>query len=314
MVVELRHLRYFVTVAAERSFSRASEKLHIAQPPLSRQIQQLEKELGTQLLHRGRPITLTDSGRYFFEQALQVLQRTDEIRAITQRIGAGKKRQFGIGFVATALYSPLPRIIRSFRISVPNVEIGLSELTTLEQAAALKEGRIDIGFGRLRFEDDALTSHVLREEKLSIVVPDGHALSRRKRPLKLKQTLDEPLILYPMTPRPSYADQVLSFYRKRELTPKVGFEVRALQTALGLVAAGVGITLVPSSVRPLGRNDVRYLALDEEITSPLIVSFRSNDGSPLLARFLDSIRELDPRAPAELSIKVPMQTSTRLST
>jgi DNA-binding transcriptional LysR family regulator len=93
MVVELRHLRYFVTVAAERSFSRASEKLHIAQPPLSRQIQQLEEELGTQLLHRGRPITLTESGRYFFEQALQVLQRTDEIRAMARRIGAGKKRQ-----------------------------------------------------------------------------------------------------------------------------------------------------------------------------------------------------------------------------
>jgi DNA-binding transcriptional LysR family regulator len=312
--MELRHLRYFVTVAAERSFSRASEKLHIAQPPLSRQIQQLEKELGIQLLHRGRPITLTESGRYFFEQALQVLQRTDEIRAMARRIGAGKKQQFGIGFVATVLYSLLPELIRSFRLSAPNVEIGLSELTTLEQAAALKEGRIDIGFGRLRFEDDALTSHVLREEKLSIVVPDGHALSRHKRPLKLKQTVDEPLILYPMTPRPSYADQVLSFYRRLGLAPKVGFEVRALQTALGLVAAGVGITLVPSSVRPLGRNDVRYLGLDEEITSPIIVSFRSNDGSPLLARFLDSIRELDPGAPAELSVKFLMQTSTRLST
>src|SRR6185369_11928607 len=160
-------------VAAERSFSRASEKLHIAQPPLSRQIQKLEKELGTQLLHRGRPITLTESGRYFFEQALQVLQRTDEIRAMAQRIGAGKKRQFGIGFVASTLYSTLPELIRTFRLGAADVEIVLSELTTLEQAAALKEGRIDIGFGRLRFDDDALTRHVVSEEKLSVAVPHG---------------------------------------------------------------------------------------------------------------------------------------------
>jgi len=251
--MELRHLRYFVTVAAERSFSRASEKLHIAQPPLSRQIQQLEEELGTQLLHRGRPITLTESGRYFFEQALQVLQRTDEIRAMTRRIGTGKKKQFGIGFVASTLYDVLPELIRRFRLTTPDIEIVLTELTTLEQAAALKMGRIDIGFGRLLFEDDGLTRRVIREEKLSVAVPHGHVLSRTKGPLKLKHTADVPLILYPKTPRPSYADQVLSFYSKLGLEPKVAFEVRELQTALGLVAADAGIALVPSSVRRLGR-------------------------------------------------------------
>jgi DNA-binding transcriptional LysR family regulator len=300
--VELRHLRYFVTVAAERSFSRASEKLHIAQPPLSRQIQQLEEELGSQLLHRGRPITLTQSGRYLFEQALQVLQRTDEMGAMARRIGAGKKRQFGIGFVASTLYSTLPRLIRSFRLRVPDVEIVLSELTTLEQIAALKEGRIDIGFGRLLFDDKAVTRHVLHEERLSVAVPQGHILSRHRRSVKLKHTVDGPLILYPNAPRPSYADQVLSFYRKLGLEPKVGFEARELQTALGLVAAGVGIALVPSSVRRLGRSDVKYIALDEaEIVSPIIVSFRSNDRSSLLARFLEPIPELGMRGNSELA-------------
>jgi LysR family transcriptional regulator, benzoate and cis,cis-muconate-responsive activator of ben and cat genes len=98
-------------------------------------------------LPRGRPITLTDSGRYFFEQAVQVLQRTDEICAMTRRIGTGKKRQFGIGFVASTLYDVLPELIRRFRLMAPGVEIVLTELTTLEQAAALKVGRIDIGFG-----------------------------------------------------------------------------------------------------------------------------------------------------------------------
>jgi len=294
--MELRHLRYFVTVAAERSFSRASEKLHIAQPPLSRQIQQLERELGSQLLHRGRPITLTDSGRYFFEQAVQVLQRTDEIRAMTRRIGAGKKRQFGIGFVASTLYDVLPELIRSFRLTAPGVEIVLTELTTLEQAAALKVGRIDIGFGRLRFDDDGLTRRVIHEERLLVAVPHGHTLVRRRKALKLKHIVDVPLILYPNAPRPSYADQVLSFYRKLGLEPKVGFEVRELQTALGLVAADVGIALVPSSVRRLGRDDVDYLTLDEpDVTSPIIMSYRANDTSPVLTKMLELVRDFEPR-------------------
>jgi DNA-binding transcriptional LysR family regulator len=138
--MELRHLRYFVCVATERSFSRASELLHVAQPPLSRQIQQLEEELGTQLLHRGRPITLTEPGRYFFEQARTILQRIDEMRTMTQRIGKGERKQFGIGFVASTLYDSLPELIRRFRITMPDVEVALSEMTTLEQTVALKEG------------------------------------------------------------------------------------------------------------------------------------------------------------------------------
>jgi LysR family transcriptional regulator, benzoate and cis,cis-muconate-responsive activator of ben and cat genes len=292
--MELRHLRYFVTVAAERSFSRASEKLNIAQPPLSRQIQQLEAELGVQLLHRGRPLTLTESGRYFFEQARQVLQRTDAMRAMIRRIGTGKRRQFGIGFVESTLNEQLPELIRRFRLTAPDVEILLLDLTTLEQTSALKEGRIDIGFGRLRYNDDGITHRVIREEKLSVVTPHGHVLSRRKGPLKLKHTAGVPLILYPNAPRPSYADQVLSFYRNLGVEPNVAFEVRQLWTVLGLVAAGVGIALVPSSVRRLGREDVEYLILDEpEISSPIIMSSRTNDRSQLLAHILKLIDEFD---------------------
>src|SRR5262245_6192990 len=294
MVMELRHLRYFVTVATERNFSRAAEKLHIAQPPLSRQIHQLEEDLGTQLLNRGRPITLTEAGRYFFEQAFQILQKADEIRATTKRIGTGKSRQFANGFVASNLYDTLPELIRQFRLEIPNVEIVLAEVITIEQAVALKEGRIDIGFGRLWFDDDGLQRRVLREERLAIAAPHGHHLSRTKGRLTLKQVVDVPPILYPNAPRPSYADQVLSFYRKRGLEPKVGFEVRELQTALGLVAAGLGISIVPLSVRRLGREDVNYRPLGEpDVASPIIVSYRPNDNSALLERMLSLIDKFD---------------------
>jgi len=292
--MELRHLRYFVCVATERSFSRASELLHIAQPPLSRQIQQLEEEVGTQLLHRGRPITLTEPGRYFFEQARMILQRIDEMRAMTQRIGKGARKQFGIGFVASTLYDTLPELIRRFRLTMPDVEVALSEMTTLEQTMALKDGRIDIGFGRLRFEDEGLTRSVIREERLVLAVPQGHALTRVPGSLSLRQTTSEPLILYPRAPRPSYADQVLSIYRDLGLSPMVDFEVREMQTALGLVAAGAGVSLVPSSVRRLGRDDVVYLELSEpNIVSPIIMTYRTNDTSPLLAHILGLVHEFD---------------------
>lgn len=292
--MDLRHFRYFAAVASEGSFSRAAEKLNMAQPPLSRQIQQLEDELGARLLDRGRPITLTEPGRYFYEQVRQVLDRVEEIRLMTQRIAKGSVTQFNIGFVASTLYDALPELIRRFRIIVPNIEVMLTEMTTLEQAAALKDGRIDVGFGRLRFDDPGLTRNVIREEPLSVAVPVGNHLATSSAPLKLLETAGEQLIIYPKTPRPSYADQVLSFYRDQGIEPQVAFEVRELQTALGLVAAGMGICLVPSSVRKLGRSDVVYLELDEpKIVSPIIMSFRTNDRSPLLAELRTLVRDFD---------------------
>ena len=292
--MDLRHFRYFAAVAAEGSFSRAANRLNMAQPPLSRQIQQLEDELGVRLLDRGRPITLTEPGRYFYEQVRQLLERVDDIRAMTQRISRGSITQFNIGFVASTLYDALPELIRRFRITVPGVEVMLSEMTTLEQAAALKDGRIDVGFGRLRFDDERLTRNVIREETLCVAVSAGNVLTAHHGPLKLRQTANERLIIYPKTPRPSYADQVLSFYRDQGIEPQVAFEVRELQTALGLVAADAGICLVPSSVRRLRRSDVVYLELDEPtIVSPIIMSYRTNDNSPFLSELCKLVRDFD---------------------
>ncbi|MDP3601687.1 MAG: LysR family transcriptional regulator [Bosea sp. (in: a-proteobacteria)] len=292
--MELRHLRYFTTVAAEGSFSRASEKLNIAQPPLSRQIQQLEEELGVRLLDRGRPITLTEPGRYLFEQARQILQRVEDTKAMTRRIAKGMVLQFNIGFVASTLYDALPELIRRFRIAVPGVEVQLLEMTTMEQVAALKDGRIDVGLGRLRFEDESLVRKVVREERLWLAVPVDHPLARTVEKLRLRDTAGEPLIIYPKSPRPSYADQVLDFYREAGVQPQIGMEARELQTALGLVASGGGICVVPASVRRLGRDDVRFIELDEpHMTTPIIMSYRRADTSRLLAQLIALVRDFD---------------------
>ncbi|OYU47839.1 MAG: LysR family transcriptional regulator [Rhizobiales bacterium PAR1] len=297
--MELRHLRYFTTVAAEGSFSRAAEKLHIAQPPLSRQVQQLEEELGVRLLDRGRPLTLTEPGRYLFEQARQILQRVEDVRSMTRRIAKGMVLQFNIGFVASTLYDDLPELIRRFRITVPGVDVHLLELTTLEQVAALKDGRIDIGFGRLRFDDSLIVRKVIREETLCVAVPKGHRLAAAAGKVRLRETAGEPLILYPRAPRPGYADQVLSFYHDAGVDPMISMEARELQTALGLVASGGGISIVPASVRRLGRDDVAYIELDEpKMTSPIIMSYRKNDSSRLLAQLVKLVQEFDKWDPA----------------
>src|ERR1700739_1705600 len=292
--VDLRHLRYFTMVAAEGSFSRAAEKLHIAQPPLSRQVQQLEEELGVRLLDRGRPLTLTESGRYLFEQGLQILHRIDEMRAMTKRIAKGLVLQFNIGFVASTLYDALPELIRRFRIIAPDAEVNLLEMTTLEQVAALKDGRIDVGFGRLRFDDETIVRRVIREERLCIVVPREHKLAARKGKLRLRAAADEQLIIYPKSPRPSYADQVLSFYRDAGIEPIVGSEAKELQTALGVGASGGGLCIVPASVKRLGRDDVRFIDLDEpKMASPIIMSNSKNDTSALLEQLVKLVREFD---------------------
>ena len=286
MAIEIRHLRYFVAVARERNFSRAAQLLHMAQPPLSRQIRQLEDELGAELIDRkARPLQLTAAGQFFHEQAQQLLDRLTEVRASTGRIARGERVWFGIGFVPSALYGVLPEVIRRFREAQPAVDVGFSELTTLEQVGALKTGRIDVGFGRLRFDDPDLVSDVVSEEAVVAALHAGNPLARHKR-LSLAQLAAEPLLLYPARPRPSYADQVLEMFRSRRLTPTIALEANEMQTAIGLVVAGIGYALVPRPVQGLQGEGVVYRPLsDKGVVSPVIMNYRANDASDLVATF-----------------------------
>tara|TARA_R110000787_G_scaffold191660_2_gene302979 strand:+ start:5832 stop:6782 length:951 start_codon:yes stop_codon:yes gene_type:complete len=279
MVMDLRQLRYFLMVANERNFTRAAERLHIAQPPLSRQIQQLEGELGHDLIDRNaRPLRLTAMGRLFYEQATQVLGRVDEMRSMMSRAAASDRRRFVVGFVASTIYARLPTLIRQFRLAAPNVELKLVEMNSLDQIGGLKDGMIDVGFGRIRFDDPAVRRTVLREERLVAVVPATHKLASAGT-VSLAELGHDPLIIYPRAPRPSYADQVLSIFQDHGLTPSIAHEVRELQVAVGLVAAEEGVCLVPESVRQARTEGVQYLELAEAPISPIIMSNRVGDRS-----------------------------------
>lgn len=288
--MELRHLRYFRVVAQTLNFTRAAELLNIAQPPLSRQIQQLEDELGVELLERSRPLRLTEAGRFFYEHSSQLLEQLKRVSDDTRRVASGSKRWLGIGFAPSTLYGQLPELIRRLR-GFGDVELGLSELITLQQVEALKSGRIDIGFGRMLFDDPAITQEVLREDPLVAALPAGHPLLAA--PVSLERLAAEPFVLYPGNPRPSYADHVLGIFNRQGLKIHVAQMANELQTAIGLVAAGIGITLVPASVQRLHRDDIGYSELlDSHATSPIVISYRSGDGSQLLKQCLREVKAM----------------------
>lgn len=292
--MELRHLRYFVAVAEERSFTRAAERLRVAQPPLSRQIQQLEAELGVSLIRRGtRPWSLTDAGQLVYEQAVQTIEKFEAIPDVVKRFQEAKRSRIGIGFVASTLYGYLPEVIRSYRAARPEVELNLLELTTFEQAIALKEGRIDVGFGRIPMEDSALRHQLLRNEPLVVAVPAGHALATREQPLRLADLAEETVIVYPKHPRPSYADRVLGLFHTACVKPAAVMEIKELQASLGLVAAGIGCCPVPASVQTLRRDKVVYRPLEEpDATAPVIMSSRWEDKSPEIKLILRLIKDI----------------------
>jgi LysR family transcriptional regulator, benzoate and cis,cis-muconate-responsive activator of ben and cat genes len=287
--MDLRQLRYFVTVVRERNFTRAAEQLHIAQPPLSRQIQLLEKEVGVPLLIRNtRPVRMTDAGRLLYEQAIQVLGRIDHMQAAARRVGLHQRTVLSVGFVASTLYAGLPAFMRKLRQHAPELDIQMVELMSVQQIEALKEGRIDIGFGRVRHTDPNVVGIVLREERLAAVAPVGSKMAQEATPLPIQQLAGQKLIVYPKEPRPGFADQVLSVLHGHGVQLGDVLEVREIQTALGLVAAGFGTCVIPESARQI-RQDVHCRLIDSErATSPIIFSHRVNDNS----KYLDLVRQL----------------------
>lgn len=290
--MELRHIRYFQAVAETLNFTRAAERLNIAQPPLSRQIQQLEEHLGTALLERTRPVQLTEAGRYFHEHSGMLLKQLEQLCENTRRIGEGQRQWLGIGFAPSTLYALLPELIRELRRD-SDLELGLQEMTTLQQIEALKSGRIDIGFGRIHFDDGAIHQQVLYEDPLVAVLPTGHRLQGET--ITLERLSHESFVLYPANPRPSYADHVLALFANHGMGLRVSQWANELQTALGLVAAGLGITLVPASVQQQHRADLTYAPIqDSEAVSPIILSRRAGDISPMIQRCLSIITSINP--------------------
>ena len=286
--MELRHLRYFVAVAEELNLTRAAEKLFIAQPPLTRQIKQLEEEVGVALfLRKPRGLELTSGGEYFLEQARQILHKVEATVEDTRRIAQHRKTVFSIGFVPSVFYGQLPLMVRRLRRN-KNLEIILHELKTREQVDALKSGKIDLGFGRVRIDDPDVDQELLFDEPLIAALPAGHPLTRH--PPSMTELAGWPLVTFPSGSGPNFADITLGLFHRRGLRVNVIQQVNDVQTALSLVASDMGFTLVPEQVRRLHREGVDYMPLDDDnITTPVIASRRKGENPNAVMRLANTI-------------------------
>lgn len=292
--MELRHLRYFVAVVEAQSITKAAEKLCIAQPPLTRQIQNLEEELGILLFERGsRPVRTTEAGQFFYQHAVQILTHTAQATSMAKRISTVNK-VVRIGYVGSLLYALLPQIIYLFRQNNPDIEVDLIECSTKDQIEALKQGNIDVGFGRLRISDPAIKRIVLRDEKLKLAVHKNHHFAQFiDQGIYLSQITNELIFSYPATQKPNFSTLIQSIFTELGLVPKNMVEVREIHLALGLVSSGEGLCLIPESAGYIGMKNLVYIPiLDAEAYSPISLSVRNMDHSNYIPKILDCIKDV----------------------
>ena len=297
-MVETRALEIFVAVAEELHFGRAAERLDMAQPPVSRRIARLEAELGATLFDRTRSqVRLTEAGSTLLERARDVLDRLAAAEREVGRLGAGRAGTLRVTFVGSATHGVLPMLIKSFRSHHPDVELALSAMNNAEQQRALVQRRTDLAIVRPALVDDALVNEHLFHEPLVVALPDDLDVACG-RALALTDLAAHPFVLYPRFPRPSFADHVLDVCRAEGVEPAQTVMAMDYQTAISLVAVGVGVSLVPASVASSSHPSVRFRDYaGHNPGTALSMSYRRDNRSVLLHRFVDIARRFARRTP-----------------
>jgi DNA-binding transcriptional LysR family regulator len=292
--MELRHLRYFVAVAEELHFGHAAARLRIAQPPLSRQIRDLEREIGTALFSREhRQVALTHAGAAFLPEARRTLAQAERAQRTAQRAARGEVGRLRVGFVEAATYSGvLPEVLGLFRAELPDVGLELFELSSRQQVEALREGRIELGILHSPPHDAAQWLGIERvlKDPMVAALPAGHRLAGRAR-VALRSLAPEPFLMFHRPDGPGLYDRVIAACQTAGFSPQVAQQAGQLQTLVGLVAAGVGVALVPGSLAQLQRPGVVYrpvsgLAVDMGTWA----AWRAAADAPIRDRFLDGLR------------------------
>ncbi|MGB3650142.1 MAG: LysR family transcriptional regulator [Rivularia sp. (in: cyanobacteria)] len=286
--MELRHLRYFVTLAEELHFGRAAEKLHIAQPPLSQQIRQLETELGFELFHRTkRKVELSEAGKVFLVEVQQIFRQLEQAIFLGRQVSRGEIGQLVIGFVSSTAYNILPDFLLHFRNNNPNINLELHELTTDEQLRWLQSGRIDVGFVRPPVDNNTYESKIVFKESLIVALPENHRFANQEK-ISLSSLINESLILFPRFLAPGLYDLIISFCQQVGFSPQLAQEAIQMQTIVSLVAAEIGVAIVPESLQNLRRTGVVYKSFVEETPKVSIAMiWRKNDVSVVLDKLLE---------------------------
>jgi len=264
--MELRHLRYFVAVAEELNFTRAAERLGISQPPLSLQIRQLEKELGTPLfLRRARSVELTDAGRLLLEEARVILKQVETAKSGVRRRGRGETGRIVIGSAgATYFHGVIPEIIREYGMRYPDIILAPQASNTSLLVARLRAGQVDIALIRPPIDDvEGLTIVPLINEDTVVILPNGHRLSKLAS-VPLAALAKEVFVLYPRALNPGNYDAVLAACRRAGFNPTLGQEAPQIVSVIPLVAAGFGVSIVPRSTARILPDEVCYRPIEAD--------------------------------------------------
>ncbi len=290
-MVEFRLLRSFVALAEELHFGRAARRLHISQPPLSRQIAQLEAELGVSLFTRTkRRVELTAAGRVLYERSRTNLASIEHSLEEAISVSRGEAGRLTIGLVGSAAYAILPQILSAFRTIHPGVEFRFHAMTTTQQIHALLDNRIDIGLVRTPLRSDGIDVHHLAEESLMVAIHASHSLAAQPV-ISMKMLADEPLLISPREDAVGYHDEVISLCNAAGFTPRIACEAQPFSTLIGLVAAGLGLAIVPDALKHIQLNQVTYRPLNASISkTAFALAVRSSDQSPLVTGFIATAR------------------------
>ncbi len=289
--MELRDLRYFVAVADHQHFTRAAMALGIAQPSLSQQIRKLERELGVELFHRTkRSVQMTPAGRAVLAEARSVLSQADVTSGVARLAASGEMGELTIGFIESVVFTGLPQMIGSFQESHPKVTLKLIEMSTVEQVAALRTHAIDVGLIRTPIAGDDIETETLFSEPLVVALPRKHPLAARAS-IPLRALRDEKLILYAGPRARRLRDEIMTLCHQVGFVPAIVQEAGEFHTICGLVAAGLGISLVPFSARALNIRNVAF----RKLTAPQVnvdysVAWLRGARSPAIRAFCDVVR------------------------
>jgi len=286
--MELRHLRYFVAVAEELHFGRAAERLGLAQPPLSQQIQALERGIGVLLLDRTkRRVELTAAGEIFLQESRKILAAADHAMLAARRAARGEIGTLAVGFVSSVVYGKVTSIFRIMQVEYPEVRLLLQDLNSAEQVEAMKAYRLDVGLVRPPVEaDDSLITQVLWREPLVVVLPRTHRLCGKKR-IAIEELSEESFLI---VHSPGFLDQLVRICALAGFFPHIVQEAHSTPTIVNLIAAGMGVSIVPASLRNLHRQGVVYRSIEPPApTIDLAVMWRKGDRSPALHSFLQIV-------------------------
>jgi DNA-binding transcriptional LysR family regulator len=288
--MELRYLKYFVTVAERQSFTRAAEELRVAQPAISQQIKSLEAELGVSLLHRNkRSVRLTAAGNAFLSEAKEILAHADLSKQVARRAARGETGSLAIGCFSSSVTGFLPELIKAYRKKFPAVRVHLFELTPEQQLQAFARGKIDVGFTRplAAADEKNFVQERIYRDRLMLAVPEAHPLAKAGR-VRLEKFAREDFVMFKRSEAPKLVDEMTQICAKAGFTPQVVSEPPMMQTVLMAVAASIGVALVPGCVRSFRQPGVAFLPV-RPVSHPidLVLARPKGEISPTVSAWLE---------------------------